>query len=115
MSIKLLFLSLLFAVSALEGSDEIVQIATKQARELEEAIILVDPTATLSPEQRELVIELFTEKIEKTRHILASGGEDVEKKQSDLMEDITKRLHFDILTKAQRKAKFEFQKNYQSK
>lgn len=116
MIFKYLLLSMFFYLSSTLGvGDDIIKIATQQVKELDEMLILIDPNAALSTEQKELIVQLFVEKIEKTRSIHNTNESNKSQLVNQLMQDISSRLHNDILTKNQRVAKFEYQKNYQTK
>lgn len=115
MMLKYLFISFFFTSASLSNlGDDITKIATKQVKELDEILLLIDPNAGLSLEQKQLVIELFSKKIQRTREIKASEQPNKSQLIKELMKEITDQLHNDILTKSQREAKFEYQTNYQS-
>lgn len=117
MPIKFLIYSLLFfiAISANAQNEDVSKLASKQTRDLDEKLILVDPSTALSTEQKKLVQLLFEEKIVKTREIKKSMSQNMQSEIEKLMKGMMQKLHFEILTKKQRLAKFEFQQLYQSK
>lgn len=113
--ILILLLSSFVSSLDIDPTDDITKIATQQVKDLDEILILIDPNAALSETQKELIVDLFTEKIGMTRAIKSSHNENKEELIEELMKDIMQKLHFDILSKNQREAKFEYQKNYQPK
>lgn len=83
-------------------------------KELEEKIMLVDPSAYFSQEQSELVFDLFYEQIASSIEIEKSK-QSIQSKQiaiDQLQEQIMNKLHFTVLTKKQRLAKTEYHKQY---
>ena len=117
MPIKYLLYSLLVIIAntANAQNSEVTKLATNQTRDLDEKLILVDPSTALSTEQKKLIQVLFEEKIIKTREIKISKNLEFQEEIENLMKSIMHKLHFEILTKKQRLAKFEYQKLYQSK
>ncbi len=94
-----------------QESVNISKIALSQVRNLDEQIILVYPSGALSDEQSKLIFELFSDKIAMTRAIKKSESSFKSKEVNDLMKITMDRLHFEILTKQQREAKFEYLKS----
>lgn len=80
---------------------DLTKLATTQARELEECLLLHDPNAAFSSQQMELVVALFEEQLNRTAKIREVGGRTMDQKLAALKKDTLDRLNYNIFTKRQ--------------